>query len=176
MRKSDFRIRVSDILQASGQPQTEIFEIRREFRYKGSYVDFWIGVELCRRCGLSDLEKGLRSWKPVQEPVKEPAKEPELSEFIEITDFPVPVMVRRSDFRINATHRGGKAWRMLESDLGLGTTHGSHMYHDQEVEITLLGFGSFDRIVTASTHMGANSPLHYREACLLATPASHRRS
>ena len=104
MRKSDFRIRVSDILQASGQPQTEIFEIRREFRYKGSYVDFWIGLELCRRYGLSDLEKGLRSWKPVQEPVKEPAKEPELSEFIEITDFPVPVMVRRSDFRINATH------------------------------------------------------------------------
>ena len=100
MRKSDFRIRVSDILQASGQPQTEIFEIRREFRYKGSYVDFWIGLELCRRYGLSDLEKGLRSWKPVQEP----AKEPELSEFIEITDFPVPVMVRRSDFRINATH------------------------------------------------------------------------
>lgn len=104
MRKSDFRIRVSDILQASGQPQTEIFEIRREFRYKGSYVDFWIGLELCRRYGLSDLEKGLRSWKPVQEPVQEPAKEPELSEFIEITDFPVPVMVRRSDFRINATH------------------------------------------------------------------------
>ena len=104
MRKSDFRIRVSDILQASGQPQTEIFEIRREFRYKGSYVDFWIGLELCRRYGLSDLEKELRSWKPVQEPVKEPAKEPGLSEFIEVTDFPVPVMVRRSDFRINATH------------------------------------------------------------------------
>ena len=84
VRKSDFRIRVSDILQASGQPHTEIFEIRREFRYKGLYVDFWVGVELCRRYGLRELERDLRSWKPA----KEPAKEPELSGFIEIADFP----------------------------------------------------------------------------------------
>ncbi len=55
---------------------------------------------MCRRYGLSDLEKWLRSWNSVQES----EKESELSEFIEITDFPVSVMVRRSDFRINATH------------------------------------------------------------------------
>ncbi len=124
MRKSDFRIKVSDILQASGQPQTEIFEIRREFRYKGSYVDFWIGVELCRRYGLSDLEKWLRSWNPVQEP----EKEPELSEFIEITDFPVPVMVRRSDFRINATHIAKLAGRSRNTLRDLRNCLGSEKY------------------------------------------------
>ena len=106
VRKSDFRIRVSDILQASGQPQTEIFEIRPEFRYKGLHANFWIGVELCRRYGLSDLEKGLRSWKPVQEPVKEP----ELPEFIETTDFPVSVrprliLVPNIASRTNNVHR-----------------------------------------------------------------------
>lgn len=124
MRKSDFRIRVSDILQTSGQPHTEIFEIRREFRYKGLYIDFWVEVKLCRRYDLRELERDLRSWKPekepakepvkkpakepakkpAKEPTKEPAKEPELSEFIEIADFPSPVIIRKSDFRINASH------------------------------------------------------------------------
>lgn len=118
MRRSDFRIRVCDILQASGQPQTEIFEIRREFRYKGSYVDFWVGVELCRRYGLTELEEGLRNWQPVNEPdLSDPVKAPELPEFIEITDFASPVVVRRSDFRINATHvvnLAGSSKRTLE--------------------------------------------------------------
>jgi len=125
VRGSDFRIRVSDILKASRQSHRRVSDIRREFsgsfdkvfdyRYKGIYVDFWVGVELCRRYGLIQLEKELRTWKGVpQEPVKElrtwkgvpqePVKEPELSEFTEITDFPNPVMVRMSDFRINATH------------------------------------------------------------------------
>ena len=75
-------------------------------------MNFWVGVELCRRYGLRELERDLRSWKPekepakepVKKPAKEPAKEPELSGFIEIADFPSPVMVRRSDFRINASH------------------------------------------------------------------------
>ncbi len=68
-------------------------------------MDFWVGVELCRRYGLTELEEGLRSWKPVKEPeLSEPVKEPELSEFIEITDFASPVVVRMSDFRINASH------------------------------------------------------------------------
>ena len=128
VRRSDFRIRVSDILQASRQPHTRVSNIRREFRgsfdivhdfnYRGTYVDFWVAVELCRRYGLTKLEEELRSWKgvpqepvkepelsePMKEPVREPIKEPELSELIEITGFPSPVMVRRSDFRVNASH------------------------------------------------------------------------
>lgn len=36
--------------------------------------------------------------------MKKPAKELELSKFIEIPDFPIPVMVRRSDFKINVIH------------------------------------------------------------------------
>ena len=80
-----------------------------EYR-QSTYVDLWIAVDLCRRYGLAELEEKLRNLKGVpQEPVKEqelsqPVKEPELSEFIEITDFPSPVMVRMSDFRINASH------------------------------------------------------------------------
>ena len=91
-------------------------------------MDFWIGVELCRRYGLSDLEKGLRSWKPVQEPGKEPAKEPELSEFIEITDVPVPVIVRRSDFRINATHISKLSGRSRRTVRDLRKWLGSEKY------------------------------------------------
>ena len=94
MRTSDFGIRVGDILQASGQPYTETFKIRREFRYKGLYVDFWVGVELCRRYGLRELERDLRNWKPVKEPAKKPAKKPAKEpELIEITDFPIPKVV-----------------------------------------------------------------------------------
>ena len=115
VRRSDFRIRVSGILQASRQPHSRVSNIRREFRnsfditynfsYRGTYVDFWVGVELCRRFGLTKLEEELRSWKGVpQEPVEEPVEEPGLSEFIEIADLPSPVVVRMSDFRINASH------------------------------------------------------------------------
>ena len=81
-----------------------------DFNYKGTYVDFWVGVELCRRYGLIELEKELRTWKNVpQEPVTEPelsksVKKPKLSEFIEITDFSSPIIVRMPDFRINASH------------------------------------------------------------------------
>ena len=87
-------------------------------------MDFWVRVELCWRYGLRELERDLRSWKPekgpVKEPVKKPAKEPakelvkepakepakglELLGFIEIADFPSPIMVRRLDFRINVSH------------------------------------------------------------------------
>ena len=116
MRRSDFRIRASDICRASSKPKTEISKIKREFRrsfdtvfdfnYTGTYVDFWVGVELCRRYGLTELEKELRTWKDApQEPVQEPElSEPELSEFIGITGFSSPVVVRMSDFRINASH------------------------------------------------------------------------
>lgn len=68
-------------------------------------MDFWVGVELCRRYGLIELEKELRTWKNVpQEPVKESVKNPKLSGFIEITDFSNPVLVRMSDFKINVSH------------------------------------------------------------------------
>ena len=111
VRRSDFRIRVHDICRASSQPKTKLFKIKREFKlsfdtvfdfnYRDIYVNFWVGVELYRRYGLTELEEELRTWKGVPQ---EPVKEPELSEFIEITGFPSPIMVRRSDFRVNASH------------------------------------------------------------------------
>ncbi|KAI9758525.1 MAG: hypothetical protein M1835_000590 [Candelina submexicana] len=116
VRKSDLRIKVSDIFRASGLPQNELPKIKREFResyikvghlnYRGTYVDFWVGVVLCRRYGLTKLEKELCTWKnALLEPVKKPERpEAELSDFIEITGFSGPVMVRRVDFRINASH------------------------------------------------------------------------
>lgn len=116
VRRSDFKIRAIDICRASGQPRTVVPKIEREFKgssekvydfkHRGTYVDFWVGVELCRRYGLAELEKELRTWKGVpQEAAKAPEhSEPEHPEFIEITDFSSPVMVRISDFRINASH------------------------------------------------------------------------
>lgn len=102
------------------------FDIVHDFNYRGIYLDFWVGIELCRRYGLTKLEEELCSWKgvpqepvkepelsepmkepgkePLKRPTKEPVKEPELSEFIEITGFSSPVMVRRSDLRVNASH------------------------------------------------------------------------
>lgn len=120
MRSSDCRIRVRDICRVSSHFKTEVSKIKREFQgrcetvfdfnYRGTYVDFWVGVELCRRYGLIELEKELRTWKDVpQEPVKEAelsksVKKPKLLGFIEITDFSNPVMVRMPDFRINVSH------------------------------------------------------------------------
>ncbi len=120
MRRSDCKIRVRDICPVSSHLRTEVSKIKREFQgrcetvfdfnYRGTYVDFWVGVELCRRYGLIELEKQLRTWKDApQEPVKEAelsesVKKPKLSGFIEITEFCNPVMVRMPDFRINASH------------------------------------------------------------------------
>ena len=124
---------MNHICQASNQSKDEILRIREEYSggydivldaeyHQSTYVDLWIAVDLCRRYGLAELEEKLRNLKGVpQEPGKEPelsedklrnlkdvpqepVKEPELSEFIEITGFPSPVMVRMSDFRINASH------------------------------------------------------------------------
>ena len=84
-------------------------------------MDLWIAVDLCRRYGLAGLEERLRNLKGVPpKPVKEPelselVKEPELSEFIEITDFPSPVLVRMSDFRVNASHIAKLAGRSREA-------------------------------------------------------------
>ena len=108
VRRSDLRIRANDICRASGQPNSEVKNIRREFQgssdvvlgdynHRGTYVDFWVGVELCRRYGLSKLEEELRTWKDVPQ-------EPELSEFIEIKGLRSPVVVQRSNLRINASH------------------------------------------------------------------------
>ena len=46
---------------------------------------------------------------------QKPVKKPELSEFIEITDFPSPVMVRISDFRINVFYIVKLADRLREA-------------------------------------------------------------
>ena len=73
-------------------------------------MNLWIAIDLCRRYGLAELKGKSRNLKGVpQGPVKkpklsQPVKEPELLEFIEITDFPSPVIIRISDFRINASH------------------------------------------------------------------------
>lgn len=91
-------------------------------------MDFWVGIELCRRYGLNRLEEELCGWKGVSqesirelelsepkllEPVSElvsgpelskPAPEPGLSEFIKITDFSSPVIIQMSDFRINVAY------------------------------------------------------------------------
>jgi len=77
---------------------------------EGIYVDFRVGVELCQTYGLTELEQELLTWKGVpqelaKEPeLSEPVREPELSEFVEITGFSSPVLVRTSDFEINASH------------------------------------------------------------------------
>jgi hypothetical protein len=74
------------------------FDIVLDAKYHpGTYVDLWIGVELCRKYGLAELEERLRI-------LQEPATEPKLSVFIDIAGLPKPVMVRRSDLRINASH------------------------------------------------------------------------
>ena len=72
-------------------------------------MDLCIAVDLCRRYGLAELEEKLRNLKGVPQ---EPGKEPELSKFIEITGFSSPVMVRVSDFRINASHIAKLAGRL----------------------------------------------------------------
>ena len=123
VRRSDFRIRVIDIVRASDRSPYQVTKIMREFRgssdlvhdhnHSGNYVDFWVGLELCQRYDLNELGKELLACKGIpQEPAKAPAKElvkesvegPEISEFFEITGFSSPVMVRNSDFRINAWH------------------------------------------------------------------------
>ncbi len=123
---------MNHICQASNQPKDEILRIRKEHSggydivldaeyHQSTYVDLWIALDLCRRYGLAELEGKLRNLKGVpQEPVKEPElsqpiKEPELSEFIEITDFPNPILVRMSDFRINASHIAKLAGRSREA-------------------------------------------------------------
>lgn len=145
VRRADLRIKASDILGACTQPTTELYKIRREFRrcsdtvysfnYRGTYVDFWIGVELCRRYGLTELAKELRTWKDVQQ---EPVKEPETSEpaiaisglldFIEIGDFDSPILVGMPAFGINASHIAKLAGRSEKVVANLRDRLGSNAY------------------------------------------------
>ncbi|KAL9124034.1 MAG: hypothetical protein Q9217_006594 [Psora testacea] len=109
VRRSDFKIRANDICRASDRlPMVEIPKIKRalagnveivkDSKYSGTYVNFWDGVGLCQRYSLTPLETELLTWRSVV------PQEPELSEFIKITELASPVIVRRSNLRINATH------------------------------------------------------------------------
>lgn len=108
----DFKINASHLVRISGRPKSEIIRIRNDYskaidtvlgfkHHQGTYVDFRVGLELCRKYDLVELEEKLHAIKRVSQ---EPAIEQKLSEFIEITEFSQCVMVRRSDFRINASH------------------------------------------------------------------------
>ncbi|KAL8856088.1 MAG: hypothetical protein Q9178_007283 [Gyalolechia marmorata] len=118
VRRSDFRIRINDIWRASDKPRGKIEEIRREFpessdidynfKFRGIYIDFWVGVELCRRYGLTELENALRLCEDV--PAKGDIEECRVSQselsadFIELAGTSKPVMFPISDSRVNATH------------------------------------------------------------------------
>lgn len=120
VRRSDFRTRATDICRAAGLPRESVAFIQREFKgsfdrvndckYPGIYVDFWVGVRLCRRYGLKEWENELRQLTNIHKELK--LLEPELSEpasqepiqYVELTGSSEPVMVRMSDLKINATN------------------------------------------------------------------------
>lgn len=115
VRRSDLRIRISDICRASSKSKRELSRIRNEFpdcidndfkfNYRGTYIDFWIGVELCRRYHLIALEKQLVTLKGI--PPRTDLKNIQQGcapKFIEIKEFCSAVLVRTSDLRVNAAH------------------------------------------------------------------------
>jgi len=80
--RPDFRINASNIFRLAGRPREDMQTLKKTLRpntyeylagapeRQGTYVDFDIGIECCRKCGLAELEKQLLSLKPVsQEPV-----------------------------------------------------------------------------------------------------------
>ena len=79
VRMSDFRINASHIAKLIGYPRTavanlrdrlntEAYEILRGNRKRqGTYVNFDVGIALCRNHGLSELEKRIRSLKRTSE-------------------------------------------------------------------------------------------------------------
>ena len=105
---------------------------------------------MCRRYGLTKLKEELRTWKGVsqelvkelelselvkelvkeliKELTKELVKESELSEFIEITGFPSPVIIRRLDFRINVSHIAKLTGRLRNTVRDLRKWLGSKKY------------------------------------------------
>ncbi|KAL9638791.1 MAG: hypothetical protein Q9204_001365 [Flavoplaca sp. TL-2023a] len=114
IRRSDFRIRIIDICRAANKSRNERDRIQLEFKGKcdrvshsqpcGIYIDFWVGVRLCHRYGLPELEKKLRTLEgiPLEPEFSEP-EAPKLSRFVEITE-PGRVSIRLPDLKINATH------------------------------------------------------------------------
>ncbi|KAL8907055.1 MAG: hypothetical protein Q9207_001635 [Kuettlingeria erythrocarpa] len=88
VRRSDFRIRLVGICYAAGLPKSNVALFQREFegssdrvigsRYPGIYVDFWVGVRLCKRYGLKEWENELRQLKSFYKEVE--LFEPESSE------------------------------------------------------------------------------------------------
>lgn len=68
--------------------------------HEATYVDFSLGLELCRANGLVELGKRLRS---VRREWQEAVSGRKLSDFfIEIRGFSILVMVSRFDFSVNA--------------------------------------------------------------------------
>ncbi len=76
VRKSDLRINCTQILHVAGLDKRKAADIRQTTsddafdtvsgrdaarQYQGTYVDFQIGIELCRTHGLVDLEKELQT-------------------------------------------------------------------------------------------------------------------
>lgn len=134
VRRSDFKVRLNDVYWPSNVSQnTEFvkikhtlkgkFDIVRGSAYAGTYVDFWDVVNLCQRYGLTALEKVLRTWDQ-----QAPVKQLELPEFIEITDFANPVVVRRSNLRINANNIFKLAGYSRQEGMGLRKRIDSGVY------------------------------------------------
>ena len=78
IRKSDLRINCTQILHAAGLDRRKAAKIRQTTSsdafdtvsgrdiargHQGTYVDFQIGIDLCRRHGLVELEKELQASK-----------------------------------------------------------------------------------------------------------------
>ena len=78
VRKSDLRINCTQILHVAGLDRRKAVDIRQTTsgdafdtvsgrniarRHQGTYVDFQIGIDLCRRHGLVELEKELQVLK-----------------------------------------------------------------------------------------------------------------
>ncbi|KAI4288625.1 MAG: hypothetical protein L6R35_002106 [Caloplaca aegaea] len=111
IRRSDYRINAAHILKIAGvkkhglagikkqlKPNTFDF-VRGKCKYQGTYVDFAVGIGLCRKYGLRELENLLDSIKSVPE---ESVVKLRTSAYLQVHAFP-PVMVRKSDFRINSS-------------------------------------------------------------------------
>lgn len=77
IRRSDLRVNGTHILKVAGQVRQEMTKIRKKLRsdefdivvggdvkIQGTYVDLNVGIDLCRRFNLADLEDRLQSWKP----------------------------------------------------------------------------------------------------------------
>ncbi|KAL9015206.1 MAG: hypothetical protein Q9173_000176 [Seirophora scorigena] len=111
IRRSDYRINATHILKIAGVQRRGLIGIKKRLKpngfdivrggtkYQGTYVDFAVGIGLCRKYGLLDLENRLDSIKSVPE---ESVVKFRTSAYLQVHAFP-PVMIRKSDFRINSS-------------------------------------------------------------------------